>query len=76
MLIAINKNLNVVKSNLEENFATVQRWFYENHVAVNSGKCRFMLIDNHDERNQINLNGTDITSSTNEKLLRVFIDKN
>ena len=65
----------MVKSNFEANFATMQRRFYENHVALNSGKCHFMLIGNHDEPDKINLNSTEITNSTNEKLLSVFIDK-
>ena len=34
-----------------------------------------MLIDNHEEPEKIHLNGTEITSSNNEKLLAVLTDK-
>ena len=44
-------------------------------MAYNPGKCHYMLIGNHDESNKINLNGTEITSSSNKKLHGVLIDK-
>ena len=34
-----------------------------------------MLIVNHDEPDEINLNGTEITSTNKEKLLGALIDK-
>ena len=37
--------------------------------------CHYMLIDNHYESDKINLNGTEITSSNNKKLVGVLIDK-
>ena len=43
-------------------------------MVLNPGKCYYMLIGNHDEVDKININGTQITSSINEKLLDVFID--
>ena len=52
----------------------MQKWFYENHMVLNPGKCYYMLIGNHDEPDKINLNGTEITSSNNETLLLVLID--
>ena len=62
-LYAISKDLHVVKSNLQVNFAIMQKWFYENYMVLNSGKCHFMLIGNHDELDKISLNGTEIISS-------------
>ena len=39
MLIAIhftiNKNLHLVQSNFEANFAIMQKWFYESHMVLN-----------------------------------------
>ena len=69
------KNIHVVKSNLEANFAIMQKWFYENQMVTNPRKYYYVLIGNHDESDKINLNATEITSSNNEKQLGVFIDK-
>ena len=44
-------------------------------MALNRGKYHFSLISNHGEPDKINLNGMEIISSNNEKLLSVFIDK-
>ena len=38
-------------------------------MVLNPGKGYYLVIDNHDERHKINLNGTEIASSNNEKLL-------
>ena len=46
---AINRNLLVVKSNLEANLAIMLKWFYENHVVRNPGKRHYIFIDNRDE---------------------------
>ena len=43
ILYAINKKLHVVKSYYKANFAFMQRWFYENHIVLNPGKCHYML---------------------------------
>ena len=69
------KNSHVVKSNLEANFAIMQKWFYENQMVTNPRKYYHVLIGNHDEPDKINLNATEITSNNNEKQLGVFIDK-
>lgn len=77
-MYAISKNLHVVKSYLETNLLLCRNDFYENHMVFwqkNPGKCRDMLIDNHDDPDKINLHGTEITSSSNKKLLGVRIDK-
>ena len=44
-------------------------------MVLNPGKCHDMLIGNHDEPDKININGTQILSSNNQKLLGVRIDK-
>ena len=48
-LNAMNKKLHVVRFNLEANFYIMQRWFYENHMAINLRKChckRFFFVSN------------------------------
>ena len=44
-------------------------------MIFNPGKCHYMLISNHDKPDKINLNGTEITGSNENKLLSVHIDK-
>ena len=46
----MNKKLHVVRFNLEANFYIMQRWFYENHMAINLRKChckRFFFCKQH-----------------------------
>ena len=33
----------------------MQKWFYENHIVLNSRKCNYMLIGNHGKPAKINL---------------------
>lgn len=42
-------------------------------MVLNPGKCCYMLIEDHDEPDEINLNGTEISSSNNEKLFDVLL---
>ena len=44
-------------------------------MVFNPEECHCMLISSHEESDEINLNGTEITNSNNEKLLDVLIDK-
>ena len=44
-------------------------------MVLNPGKCHYMLIGNNDEPDKINLNGTGITNSNNEKLLGALFGK-
>ena len=74
-LYAISKNLHAVKSNIKANVVIMQKWFYENLMVLNPGKCHYILIGNHDEPDKINLNIRENANNTNEKLLAVLIDK-
>ena len=57
-LYSIGKNLNMVKENLEINFLIMQKWFYENHMVLNPGKCHCLVLGNRSNSDTINLNGT------------------
>ena len=37
-------NLEDVKKCLSTDFDAVTKWFYENHMALNAGKCHFMCL--------------------------------
>ena len=73
-LYSIGKSLNMVKENLKINFLIMQKWFYENHMVLNPGKCHYLVLGNRSNSDTINLNGTKLASSGYEKLLGIFTD--
>ena len=64
----------MVKENLKINFLIMQKWFYENHMVLNPGKCHCLVLGNRSNSDTINLNGTKLASSSYEKLLGILID--
>ena len=64
----------MVKGNLKINFLNMQKWFYENHMVLNSGKFHYLVLGKRSNSDTINLNGTKLASSGYEKLLGIFID--
>ena len=65
----------MVKENLKINFLIMQKWFYENHMVLNPGKCHYLVLGNRSNSDTINLNGTKLASSSHEKLLGILIDR-
>ena len=65
----------MVKENLKINFLIMQKWFYENHMVLNPGKCHYLVLGNRSNSDTINLNGTKLASSSYEKLLGILIDR-
>ena len=57
-LYSIGKSLNMVKENLKINFLIMQKWFYENHMVLNPGKCHYLVLGKRSNSDTINLNGT------------------
>ena len=43
-LCSCGNNLEEVKQTLRGDFQTVTKWFYENYMVLNSGKCHFMCL--------------------------------
>ena len=74
-LYSIGKSLNMVKENLKRNFLIMQKWFYENHMVLNPGKCNYLVLGNRSNSDTINLNGTKLASKSYEKLLGILIDR-
>ena len=68
------KSLNMVKENLKINFLIMQKWFYENHMALNPGKCHYLVLRNRSNSDTINLNETKLASSSYEKSLGILTD--
>ena len=73
-LYSTGKDLNRIKRNLKMDFMILHRWFHENHMTLNPGKCHYMVISSRDLSHEIMLNDDDITSSNEEKLLGIFLD--
>ena len=53
----------------------MQKWFYENHMVLNPGKCHYLVLGNISNSDTIDLNGTKLASSSYEKLLGILIDR-
>lgn len=75
MTILRAPSIKTYKSNLEASFAIIQRWLYKYYMFLNPGKYHYQLISICYKSNKINLNGTGIISSNDDKLLGVLIDK-
>ena len=65
----------MVKENLKINFLIMQKWFYENHMVLNPGKCHYLVLGKRSNSDTINLNGTKLESSSYEKLHGILIDR-
>ena len=65
----------MVKENFKINFLIIQKWFYENRMFWNPGKCHYLVLGNRSNSDTINLNGTKLASSSYEKLLGILIDR-
>ena len=53
----------------------MQKWFYENHMVLNPGKCHYLILGNTSNSDTINLNGTKLASSSYENLFGILIDR-
>ena len=74
-LYSTGKDLNGIRRNLEMDFMILHQWFHENHLTLNPGKFRYMVIGSRDLSHEIMLINNKITSSNEEKLLGIFSEK-
>ena len=51
---------------------TIWKWFPENHMVLNPGKCHYIVIGDDDPPYKIILNKNEIVSSNEEKLLGIL----
>ena len=70
-LYSSGNDLEKVKQTLRQDFEIVAKWFYENYMVFNSGKCHFMCLG------QNTVNGTfvydNIEINNKEEILRYYI---
>ena len=52
----------------------LHKWFYENHMALNPGKCHYIVIGDDDPTYKILLSNNESSSSIEEKLLGFLLD--
>ena len=70
--ISSGTDLEKVKQTLRQDFEIVAKWFYENNMVFNSGKCHFMCLG------QNTVNGTFVydnieMKNSEEEILRYYI---
>ena len=64
-----------IKNDLEMDLMILHKWFHENHMVLNPGKCHYIVTDDDDDPTQkIILNNNEIASSNEEKLLGILLD--
>ena len=56
-LYASGFNLEEVKNCLSSDFDAVAKWFYENHIGLNVGKCHFMCLGKDTGNETFNFKG-------------------
>ena len=62
-------SLNLVLEKLESSAHDLFRWFKKNHMKVNPDKCHLLVTTN--TLTSVNVNGFQITNSTEQKLLGI-----
>ena len=65
-------SLNLVLEKLESSTHDLFRWFKENHIKSNPDKYHLLVTNN--ALTSVNINGFQITNSTEEKLLGIKFD--
>ena len=62
-----------VKQTLRRDFQIVIKWFYENYMILNSGKCHFICLGKNTESETYLFNNTEMKNSSEEKILGITI---
>ena len=68
-------NFKEVKTILKKNFELLQGWFYENHMALNLGKCHSLVINKDIANESIELGEKILHAEAEQKLFDIIIDK-
>ena len=63
------------KNDLEMDFIILDKWFHENHMVLNLGRCQYIVIDDDGSSHQI-ISINNKTASSNEyNFLGILLDK-
>ena len=63
-----------IKNDLEMDFMILLKWFHENDMVLNPGKCHYIVIGDDDPSHKIIFNNNEIASSNEGKLLGILLD--
>ena len=67
-------DLEKVKQTLRQDSQIITKWFYENYMVLNSGKCHFMCLGQNTVNEIFDYDNTEMKNSKEEKILRLIID--
>ena len=73
-LYSSGNDLEKVKQTLRQDFEIVTKWFYENYMVLNSGKCHFMCLGQNTVNETFVYDNIEMKNSKEEKVLGVIID--
>ena len=75
-LYSIGENHNTNKNILIKSFLSLQKWFYDNYIVLNQGKCCYMSFGSNPDKSDLILeDSTKIPSAEEYAILGVTIDK-
>ena len=75
-IFAADCQLDKVLERLESDALILSKWFPENFMKLNAGKCHLLTFGTNQDDIQIKIGEAIVKESSEEKLLRVIIDKN
>ena len=73
-LYSSSNDLEKVKQTLRQDFEIVTKWFYENYMVLNSGKCHFMCLGQNTVNETFVYDNSETKNSKEERILGVIID--
>ena len=74
-LYSIGENHNTNRNILNKKFLSLQKWFYDNYMVLNPGKCCYMSLDSNPDKSHLILeDSTKIPSAEEYVVLGVTID--
>ena len=74
-LYSIGENRNTNRNVLNKNVLSLQKWFYDNYMVLNPGKCCYMSFGSTPDKSDLILEeSTKILSAEEYAILRVAID--
>ena len=63
-----------IKNDLEMDFMILYKWFHENHMVLNPGKCHYIAIGDDNPSHKMTLHNNEIASSNEEKRSGILLD--
>ena len=63
-----------IKNDLEMDLAILHKWFHENYMVLNHGRCHYIVIGYDNPSHKIILNNNEIASTNEEKRLGILLD--